>query len=178
MADFFYLGYAHLLTVPTTPFTETGGDYDLSKLSGVVVDSKYADSVDNDGQTLIPPTLQQFAETFHNDLRSVLDLDVKVSQGIERKANSIFVTLANQTGFQDVAGRFTSEAYALKVDDQGIVITGASPLGAWWGTRSVIQAAIMGNLSMAKGSGVDAPGWGTRGAMVSFTTQLCCECHH
>ncbi|KAJ5766805.1 uncharacterized protein N7511_004421 [Penicillium nucicola] len=165
-------GYAHLLTVPTTTFTETGGDYDLSRLSGIVIDSKYADSVDNNGQTLIPPTLQQFTETFQGDLKSTLDLDLKVSQGNKRLENTIFVTLANQTDFHDVAGRFTSEAYALTVDDQGIVITGASSLGAWWGTRSVIQAAIIGELSLAKGSGADAPGWGTRGAMVSYTIEI------
>ncbi|KAJ6027103.1 hypothetical protein N7460_011920 [Penicillium canescens] len=154
------------LGVPTTPFTETGGNYELSKLSGIVVDSQYSDAVDNDGQTLIPPTLLQFAETFQGDLKSVLGLDIKVSQGTKREVNTIFMTLANQTGFQDVAGRFTSEAYALTVDDRGVVITGSSPLGAWWGTRSVIQAAVIGDLSLAKGSGVDAPGWGTRGAML------------
>jgi hexosaminidase len=172
LIDLFNLGYAHLLTVPTTPFTETGGDYELSKLSGIVVDSQYSDAVDNDGQTLIPPTLLQFAETFQGDLKSVLGLDIKVSQGTKRKANTIFVTLANQTGFQDAAGQFTSEAYALTVDDLGVVITGSSPLGAWWGSRSVIQAAVIGDLSLAKGSGVDAPGWGTRGAMVSYITQF------
>jgi hexosaminidase len=133
--------------------------------------------VDNDGQTLIPPTLLQFAETFQGDLNSALGLDIKLSQGAKRKVNTIFVTLANQTGFQDAAGRFTSEAYALTVDDRGVVITGSSPLGAWWGTRSVIQAAVIGDLSLAKGSGVDAPGWGTRGAMVSYINRGFFEFH-
>jgi hexosaminidase len=167
MIDFCYLGHARLLTVPTTPFTETGGDYDLSKLSSIVVDSRYADSVDSNGQTLIPPTLLQFVETFRGDVKSALGLDLTLTQGTKRKRDTIFVTLKNETGFHDAAGRFTSEAYALTVDDQGVVISGASPLGSWWGTRSIIQAAVTGDTSIAKGSGVDAPGWGTRGAMVS-----------
>jgi hexosaminidase len=167
LIEFCYLGHARLLTVPTTPFTKTGGEYDLSKLSSIIVNSQYANSVDNEGQTLIPPTLLQFAETFKRDIKSALGLDLTLSQGTQRKQDAIFVTLKNETGFQDAAGRFTSEAYTLTVDDQGVVISGASPLGSWWGTRSIIQAAIAGNSSIAKGSGVDAPGWGTRGVMVS-----------
>ena len=155
------------MTIPTTPFTETGGDYDLSKLSSIVVDSRYADLVDNNGQTLVPPTLMQFVETFRGDLKSALGLDLTLTKGTKRKPDTIFVTLKNETGFHDAAGRFTSEAYALKVDDQGVVISGASPLGSWWATRSIIQAAIGGDSSIAKGTGIDAPGWGTRGVMVS-----------
>lgn len=76
------------------------------------------------------------------------------------------MTLENKTDFQDAAGRFTSEGYHLRVDGDGVVVTGASPLGAWWATRTIIQAAVTGNSALLQGSGVDAPGWGTRGAMV------------
>lgn len=154
--------------MPTTPFTEAGGTYDLSSITGILVDSRYANEVDNDGYTLIPPTLQQFAETFQEDVKSVLGLDVPLAQGSTRKPNTIFVTLGNNTNFKDAAGRFTSEGYTLTVDNRGLVITGASPLGAWWATRSIIQAAALGNSTIPKGSGTDAPGWGTRGAMVSL----------
>lgn len=61
------------------------------------------------------------------------------------------MTLTNDTGFHDAAGRFTSEGYALTVDDRGIVLAGASALGAWWGTRSVLQAAAAGNSTLARG---------------------------
>lgn len=154
--------------MPTTPFTETGGTYDLSSLSGILVDSRYADEVDNNGYTLIPPTLQQFAETFQEDLKSVLGLDVPLAQGSTRKPNTIFVTLGNNTNFKDAAGRSTSEGYTLTVDNRGLVVTGASPLGAWWATRSIVQAAALGNSTISKGFGTDAPGWGTRGVMVSL----------
>ncbi|KAJ5772242.1 hypothetical protein N7520_002771 [Penicillium odoratum] len=156
---------ARLLTVPIVPFTETGGSYDLSQITGIVVDSRYFDEVDNQGQTLIPPTLGEFAETFQGDLKSVFGLDLKLTKGAKRTENTIFLTLGNNTGFKDAAGRFTSEGYELKVDNDGVVVTGASPLGAWWATRSIIQAAT-GDSTLPRGSGVDAPGWGTRGVML------------
>lgn len=59
---------ARLLTIPTTPFTPSAGSYELSRLTRVVVDSRYVDEVDHRGQTLIPPTLYQFAETFQIDV--------------------------------------------------------------------------------------------------------------
>lgn len=161
------LSSARLLTVPITPFKETTGEYSLSQVNSIVVDSQYADAVDSDGQTLIPPTLQEFAVTFKKDLRSSLGMDVSLCQGTEPGDDSIFLTLKNDTGFQDVAGRWTSEGYSLNIDDKGITIAGASPQGTWWGTRSVIQAAVVGDMSLPQGSGVDAPGWGTRGAFVS-----------
>ena len=163
------LSSARLLTVPITPFKETDGECSLSQVNSIVVDSQYADAVDHDGQTLIPPTLQHFAETFKKDLKSSLSMDVSVCQGTGPGDHSIFLTLKNDTGFQDVTGRWTSEGYSLSIDGSGITIAGASPQGTWWGTRSVIQAAVVGNMSVPQGSGVDAPGWGTRGAFVSNT---------
>lgn len=135
-----------------------------------MVDSRYGDEVDHGGQTLIPPTLRQFANTFQVDLKSVLGLDLKLTQGEQRRPNTIFITLDNSTDFHDAAGRFTSEGYGLLVDGDGVVVTGASPLGAWWATRTIIQAAVTGNSTLPRGSGVDAPGWGTRGAMVSLNS--------
>ncbi|KAJ5918310.1 hypothetical protein N7454_010685 [Penicillium verhagenii] len=158
---------ARLVTVPIIPFVETGGSYSLSAVTGIIVDSRYVDAVDQLGQTLIPPTLGQFAETFQEDLKSVFGVDVQITQGTERTANTIFLTIGNNTGFEDAAGRFTSEGYEMVVDDNGVVVTGASPLGAWWATRSIIQAASStSNSALPKGSGVDAPGWGTRGVML------------
>lgn len=83
------IAYAALLTVPTTPFTDAGGSYSLSNLKSIVVDSRYANSVDQDGETLIPPTLQQFAETFQEDVNSVLGLDLPLSQGSGRLMRSL-----------------------------------------------------------------------------------------
>lgn len=160
-------GHARLVTVPTVPFTETKGTYHLDRLSSIVVDSHYSQSVQIDGLTLIPPTLQEFAETFQQDLRSSLAIDLPLNYDTAPEKDTIFITLRNHTRFQDVAGRYTSEGYELDITGDGITISGASPLGAWWGTRSLIQAAALGKRVLPQGTGVDAPGWANRGLMVS-----------
>lgn len=170
----FALTSARLLTVPTTPFEKSSGQYSLSQIKRIIVDSKYADAVDKDGQTFIPPTLQQFAETFQGDLKSSIGLDVSISQAKGPTPDSIFITVQKDSAFKDIAGRPTSEGYKLDISDTGIVISGASPLGAWWGTRSLIQTAVVDGLDLPKGSGVDAPGWGSRGAFVCIPR--CFEC--
>ncbi|OJJ44225.1 hypothetical protein ASPZODRAFT_144799 [Penicilliopsis zonata CBS 506.65] len=157
---------ARLVGVPTIPFEETGGEYPLSQLKEIIVDTRYAHDVDADGETLIPPTLDQFSRTFQGDLFSSLGVDLPLGYNIMPSADSIFITVRNSTGFHDAAGRWTSEGYELEINDDGIIIYGASPLGAWWGTRSLIQMAVLGDTTLPVGSGVDAPGWGTRGVML------------
>ena len=163
------LAAANLLGIPTVPFYETGGHFKLSSLNGITVDSEYCESRDEHGQTLIPPTLLEFADTFAADLREPCGKHVKVSIGEQSGHGNIFVTIGNSSQFVDAAGRWTSEAYALNVSSHGITITGASPLGAWWATRSVLQQAAINNGLIPTGYGVDAPGWGTRGVMVSLS---------
>ncbi|RAL06724.1 glycoside hydrolase [Aspergillus homomorphus CBS 101889] len=159
-------GFARLVTIPTIPFVERNGTFSLNHVTSIVVNSRYTDHVDEQGQTLIPPTLKEFASTFQEDLRSSLGLDVPLTFNKSRGVDSIFLTLTNHSGFRDVAGRYTSEAYALDVDSHGITVAGASPLGVWWGSRSLIQAAVLGGHALPHGSAVDAPGWSSRGVML------------
>ncbi|KNG80858.1 beta-hexosaminidase [Aspergillus nomiae NRRL 13137] len=159
-------GYTRLVTIPTIPFTGANDTYSLSQLTSIVVDARYADAIDNDGATQIPPTLQQFAETFQKDLQSTVGIDIPLTSSRTAAVNSIFFTLANETGFQDAAGRYTSEAYTLTINENGVRISGASPLGAWWGSRSLIQAAVVSGHTLPQGSAVDAPGWANRGVML------------
>ncbi|KAB8263230.1 glycoside hydrolase superfamily [Aspergillus pseudonomiae] len=159
-------GYTRLVTIPTIPFTGGNDTYSLSQLTSIVVDERYADAIDNDGATQIPPTLQQFAETFQKDLQSTVGIDIPLTSSRTAAVNSIFFTLANETGFQDAAGRYTSEAYTLTINENGVRISGASPLGAWWGSRSLIQAAVVSGHTLPQGSAVDAPGWANRGVML------------
>ncbi|OGM51316.1 beta-hexosaminidase [Aspergillus bombycis] len=159
-------GYTRLVTIPTTPFTGTNDTYSLTQLTGIVVDARYADAVDNDGATQIPPTLQQFAETFQKDLQSTVGINIPLTSSKTAVANSIFFTLTNETGFHDAAGRYTSEAYTLTINENGVKISGASPLGAWWGSRSLIQEAVVSGHTLPQGTAVDAPGWANRGVML------------
>ncbi|KAI1777648.1 glycoside hydrolase family 20 protein [Hypoxylon cercidicola] len=177
------LGTSRLVGIPTVPFTTSeDGVYSITSVKELIVDSKFAESRDETGETLIPPSLQDFAKTFAADLSSTLDLDVSVSNGNGATPDSIFLTLGDPSKYVDVAGAQTAEGYTLSVNSSGIVISGASPLGVWWGTRTVLQQAILSNSSLPYGEGDDAPGWRNRGMMLDaarhyyppeFVIELC-----
>ena len=161
------LCYANLLGIPTVPFTSTSdGVFDVYSARSITVDSRYCSSRDREGWTLIPPTLEEFANTFAEDLRSIGDCHALVRRGSSCEQQDIFLTLGDSDKFLDVAGSPTSEGYRLDVTESGVTVIGASPLGVWWGTRTVLQQAILNNGRIAVGNGRDAPGWGTRGIMV------------
>ncbi|KAK4626150.1 Beta-hexosaminidase [Fulvia fulva] len=155
---------ADLIGIPTVPFNASKGTYNLNGVRSILVDSKHANATDQHGQTLIPPTLLEFANTFASDWKDTLHCEKPAVESCDEAAtHSIFITISNSSEFRDVAGRWTSEAYTIDVRDDGVTINGASPLGAWWGTRTLLQQAALNNGSISIGHGVDTPGWGTRG---------------
>lgn len=159
---------ADLPGLPTVPFTSSTNcsTFDLNNVKRLIVDKAFAQAKDGDGWTLIPPTLLEFSQTFANDWTHVVGKNVSISQGTSCGPNEIFLTLQNNTDFVDVAGRPTSEAYSIEVTDSGVTIRGASPLGVWWGTRTILQQAALNNGTIETGTGVDSPGWNTRGVML------------
>ena len=177
------IAFADLIGVPTVPFNATKGTYNLNNVHSILVDSKHVNATDQHGQTLIPPTLREFANTFATDWKDTLHCEEPIVESFnEPVTQSIFITIGNCSEFRDVAGRWTSEAYSIGVRDDGVTITGASPLGAWWGTRTLLQQAVLNNGTIPVGSGVDTPGWGTRGVFLDagrhyyppdFLVELC-----
>ncbi|KAJ6625059.1 putative beta-hexosaminidase [Mycena sp. CBHHK59/15] len=171
-----------LVGIPTFDFNATStATFPISRVTQIIVDSRFQNIVDLDGKTLIPPTLLDFAKTFASDL-VVLGIQAPVQVASSAQPNSIFLTISTDKRFVDAAGRNTSEGYELTVSAQSVSIAGASPLGTFWGTRTLIQQAKLGNLTLPLGSGSDAPGWGTRGVMLdagrhyyppSFLIDLC-----
>ncbi|GJD03562.1 glycosyl hydrolase family 20 [Colletotrichum higginsianum] len=151
--------------LPTVPYTPTGGTLPSASLTRIIVSSEFAEFVDNAGQTLIPPTLHSFATTFASDLASVVGLDIPVELGATAEQGSIFLTLGDASLYRDAAGRETSEGYSLNVTVDGVLISGASPLGVWWGTRTLLQQLVLDGGEVKLGYGVDSPGWGIRGMM-------------
>lgn len=160
----------------------TDGSFDLSGINTIVVDTQYASSVDDSMATLIPPTLYEFAQTFAEDLGTIFNIDATVTNGTNSPTGSIFLTLGDASTYLNASGDPSSEGYSLYVTSGSITITGASPLGAWWGTRTVIQQATLNNGSVPLGLGTDTPGWATRGMMLDgarhfypkeFITELC-----
>jgi hexosaminidase len=179
---------AELITLPSIPtidFNATSAStFALSSLTSIVIDQRFQNNTDSTGQTLVPPSLSAFAHTFAADYSSIFHVDLPIITDLAPRNLSIFLTLAsNKIGeFFDAAGRPTSEGYTLTVSSEGIEISGASPLGVWWGTRTLLQQAKLGAMSLPIGSGKDAPGWGTRGIMLdagrhfyppSFFISLC-----
>lgn len=157
-----------MLGIPTVPFTElaNSSSYSFKSIKSIVVDLQFADAVNTDGETLIPPTLTEFASTFSEDIATNWGYNVSVVSGCSAVEGSIFLTIGADPEFVDVAGRFTGEAYSLNVTSTGITIIGASPLGAWWATRTLLQQAVLGDFEIPQGYGIDAPGWANRGLMV------------
>lgn len=171
-----------LLGIPTLPYQSTNGSYSLSHIQTIVVDSQYASTVDDSLETLIPPTLFEFATTFASDLSSIFAINASVVNGTSRTPSSIFLTLGDPSTYLNASGQPSSEGYTLSVTSSGITVTGASPLGVWWGTRTISQQAALNAGSVALGAGTDTPGWATRGMMLDagrhfypagFLTELC-----
>lgn len=159
---------AELIGIPTVPFESRGSDYfSLKQVRNIIVDASHANDKDWRGTTLIAPTLYEFATTFADDLKSSLDVDARVvNSSCHNSEDSIVLTIGSASDYLNAAGEETSEGYTLNVTSSGIVITGASPLGAWWGTRTVLQLGILDNGSVPVGSGIDSPGWQDRGMML------------
>ncbi|KAL7948048.1 glycoside hydrolase superfamily [Trichoderma barbatum] len=167
VVGFVSLAGAELLGIPTVPFTITSDrTYDLRNVHAIVVDLAHSSARDQDGLTLIPPTLWEFAETFRDDLAGI-GINTILLPGLKPISNAIYLTLdSDKSKFVNAAGNKTSEGYRLSVTSSGITVSGASPLGAWWGTRTVLQQALINNKKMKLGTGVDSPGWSERGMML------------
>ncbi|KAJ2961277.1 hypothetical protein NQ176_g11014 [Zarea fungicola] len=137
--------FAQLPGIPTVPFKANGKNtFSIASVSSIIVDSQFTKSTDKSGLTLIPPTLHDFGATFANDLQQVFNKTITATDGSQRQPNTIFLTIDSSHEFLDAAGRPTTEGYTLVAEQDGITIRGASPLGAWWGTRTLLQQAILG----------------------------------
>lgn len=158
---------AYLAGIPTVPFeSSSNASLSLKNITSIIIDSRYVNLTDTAGSTLIPPTLEAFANTFADDLAAYTLHTLPLRIGSSASSSSIFLTIGNSTRFVDAAGRPSNEAYTLDVSKHGIVITGSSPLGVWWGTRSLLQQLVLGDGFIHLGKGTDAAGWGTRGMFV------------
>ncbi|ETS74157.1 hypothetical protein PFICI_14023 [Pestalotiopsis fici W106-1] len=172
--------------IPTVPFQSVAnGTFSFGDVKTIVVDAQYASSIDEAGQTLIPPTLFEFASVFAEDLGTVINASIEAVNGSSCSDGSVYITIADPASYLDAAGRESSEGYSLDVNSSCLTITGASPLGAWWATRTVLQQLVLSEAdtpSIPIGSSLDVPGWPTRGVMLDagrhyyppdFVTDLC-----
>lgn len=156
-----------IVGIPTIPFTAAGnGSLPISALNSITVDSLFADSRNEHGETLIPPSLLEFADTFKGDLHHALGLNVSRSVAKDARPHSIFLTVGDVGDYIDARGAPTYEGYTLSVSASGVRISGASALGVWWGTRTLLQLALISDGHIPFGTSKDAPGWPVRGMML------------
>ncbi|KAJ6631149.1 glycoside hydrolase superfamily [Mycena sp. CBHHK59/15] len=156
----------------------------LSSATPVIVDSAFQNSG--------TPSLLNYAQTFRDDLVAITGF-TSVPQvqtgafGDSHDSPFIFLTLGatNHTYF---SGAATDEGYDFAINSQAYVIKGGGTIGAWWGTRTLLQQVVMISagsndpISIPAGSGSDTPGWEVRGFMLdaarhwfepSFLADLC-----
>ncbi|KAJ3795007.1 glycoside hydrolase superfamily [Lentinula aff. detonsa] len=161
----------------------------------IIVDPAFADaSSGGSGQG----TLSDFAQTFRDDLISVTgfsnisqvqkdDVNANVSSD-SVQSSRVFLTLGSSSNLTLFNGKPTGEGYEFEITEKMYTIRGVESIGAWWGTRTFLQQAV---LSIANGSnpakiptgtGEDNPGWEIRGFMldagrhwfeIPFLTELC-----
>ncbi|KAJ3827226.1 glycoside hydrolase superfamily [Lentinula raphanica] len=140
----------------------------------IIVDPAFAEVSDGPGQ----PSLFGFAQTFREDLVSVTgftDLPQVQNASVSSvNSSTVFLTLgvSNSSNLTLFNGDVAGEGYEFEITESVYTIRGVEVLGAWWGTRTLIQQVI---LSIASGSdpaqiptgvGEDNPGWEVRGFML------------
>ncbi|EWZ95671.1 hypothetical protein FOWG_03240 [Fusarium oxysporum f. sp. lycopersici MN25] len=160
---------SRILTIPSVSYQDSqDGYFNLEDVKSIVVDSRFATSVDRDGHSLIPPTLEEFARIFCEDLRPILNRKPRFEYGARPRKGSIFITVdKSREKYLDAAKQYTSEGYSIETNKDSVLVKGASPLGAWWGTRTILQAmALEGHLPY--GHITDSPGWVDRGVMLDI----------
>ncbi|KAJ7839581.1 glycoside hydrolase superfamily [Mycena olivaceomarginata] len=168
-------------------FTAASNDppFVLSSSTQIIVDSAFQ----NTGS---PVSLIGYANTFREDLVSITGftelpgVQAKSLQDAPNAASAIFLTLG-ATGHNYYSGVATEEGYDFAIRGASYVIKGSGALGAWWGTRTLLQQVALttgsaAGISFAAGSGSDTPGWEVRGFMLdaarhwfepSFLADLC-----
>ncbi|KAF8551069.1 glycoside hydrolase family 20 protein [Imleria badia] len=164
--------------------------FTLSPETQILVDEAYAFDC---GSHSNGPTLLDFAETFRSDLGYMTSFTLPPVQvtpfsqaHIDGGDSVIVLTLNSSSSHTLYSGAPTPEAYDFLVSESSYVISGSGPIGAWWGTRTLLQQLALseqgynGTYTVPAGNGTDSPGWEVRGFMLDagrhwYTTEFLAE---
>ncbi|EUC30434.1 glycoside hydrolase family 20 protein [Bipolaris zeicola 26-R-13] len=156
---------------PISPVDKSNNDLGFSVTkqgTKIYIQNAFADKRDSSGLTLIPPSAEEFAETFRADLSSLYGSQWTLERVDELPTTGIllgpFRGNADQLTYEN--GIATEEGYELDVANGSIYIGGSGARGMFWGTRTVLQELQIGNGSLPSGNVVDAPAYATRGYML------------
>ncbi|KAF5613587.1 beta-n-acetylhexosaminidase [Fusarium subglutinans] len=136
----------------------------------IYIDKKFASVSDKDGLTLIPPTAQEFAAAFQDDLAKITGSNWTLKRVDSLSNNVSGISLGSYTGeSSDLTyenGKSTSEGYEIIINSNRVFIGGSGARGMWWGTRTFLQLLLAGNGTITSTLGRDAPAYATRGYML------------
>jgi hexosaminidase len=137
----------------------------------IYIDNAFADVADTEGLTLVPPTAFQFAETFRQDLSNWTTANWTIQRVNVFPDNASGILLGPFRGSDDEVtyenGATTEEGYEIEITNRTVYIGGKGARGMFWGTRTLLQQALIANgSSLATGRTVDAPAYATRGYML------------
>ncbi|KAG8215740.1 glycoside hydrolase family 20 protein [Butyriboletus roseoflavus] len=167
-----------------------GQAFILSPETQIFVDKTYAS---DRGSKSDGPTLLDFAETFQSDLIHLTSFTLPRVQvmpfsqtHIDHDSSVIVLTLSSSRNHMLYSGAPTPEAYDFSISNTSYVISGSGSIGAWWGTRTLLQQLVLseqgynGTYTIPAGSGTDSPGWEVRGFMLDagrhwYTTEFLAE---
>lgn len=160
---------------PVNEVTNEGGSSPLSIGSvtkTIYIEKGFASTRDTDGLTLIPPSANEFASLFQQDITDLTGFNWTLEQvdSLPSTTTASGIFLGAFTGNNPTLtyenGDPTSEGYQLDVSSTAAFIRGTGARGMWWGTRSLLQLALIGNGTLPIGSRIDAPAYPTRGFML------------
>ena len=123
---------------------QVGKVYTLTANTRILADQQYA----------------SVARELQSDIRDLFGLNLSIVSDISNPQTGDIVL-----AYHDQAG-FDKETYNMVVTDK-VVIQANDSIGAYWGTRSVLQALkLSGNLTIAQGTARDYPEFENRGFML------------
>lgn len=175
----FALGAMALQPLPPPPAgraasNDTASAFDFTKIPRTVfISSELAARRDSEGLTLIPPSGEEFAQTFVEDLTSLTGevWSLQVTDKPDCVVAGIFLAAYDggdppaALAYED--GTPTEEGYVLNVADGKATIRGAGARGAWWGTRTLLQQLLIADwTTLPEISLTDAPAYATRGFLL------------
>ncbi|CAJ2510584.1 Uu.00g062090.m01.CDS01 [Anthostomella pinea] len=153
----------------------------------VFITTSFASHRDSQGLSLIPPSGQEFAETFIQDLGSSTGKQWKLQVVHDFPSNVSGIFLGQYQGDPDTFlyedGVPSEEGYVLAAGNGRVTIHGSGARGMWWGTRTLLQQLMISNWSSLRAMQVtDTPAYETRGFMLdagrkwyskAFLKELC-----
>ena len=107
------------------------------------------------------PTLKARVELFAKELSEIFGREIKVVNKQRPGKKDISFAIAPDNAI----GNLGKEGYALISDEKGLHILASDPLGAFWGTRTILQVFKQHNNTFPCGIAVDYPQYPLRGFM-------------